>query len=73
MNRLRLVRRRPVAEPRPGTWGALAPPVFPNETDARIRAQSALCGLVYRDGSTNPGPIPYPQACDVLAWHRSKA
>lgn len=78
MSRLRLIRRRPVAapEPRGGPWGPLAEPVLPNETDARMRAQSLLAGLQYRDGSTNPGTLTYPQACDVLAWNltrRSKA
>lgn len=75
MSRLRLVRRRAPAPPvkRASTWGPLAAPVLPGETDARIRAQSLLCGLVYRDGTTNPGLLTFDQACDVLACLRSPA
>lgn len=40
----------------------------PLDNQARIRAQSLLAGIAYRDGSTNPGPLTLPQAQDVLAW-----
>lgn len=40
----------------------------PLDNQARIRAQSLLAGIAYRDGSTNPGPLTLSQAHDVLAW-----
>lgn len=40
----------------------------PMENHVRSRAQSLLCGLRYRDGSTNPGTLSLPQAQDVLRW-----
>ncbi|MBS0228847.1 MAG: hypothetical protein JSS23_09155 [Proteobacteria bacterium] len=42
--------------------------VDPLDTATRIRAQSALCGLRYRDGSTNPGTLTLAHAQDVLRW-----
>ena len=41
---------------------------LPLDTLARSRAQSLLAGTVYRDGSTNPGPLTLSQAQDVLRW-----
>lgn len=72
MNRLRLIRRPRTEKPSPrcGPWGSLAEPVYPEDTDTRIRAQSLLCGVVYRDGSTNPDTLTLEQARDVLAWRR---
>lgn len=40
----------------------------PMENHVRSRAQSLLCGLRYRDGSTNPGTLTIAQANDVLRW-----
>ncbi len=47
----------------------LSPPVDATETLLRMRAQSALCGLQYADGSRNPGVLSLAQAHDVLAWY----
>lgn len=41
---------------------------LPDDTAARIRAQSLLAGTRYRDGTTNPGTLTPEQARDVLAW-----
>ena len=41
---------------------------LPLDRMARSRAQSLLAGTVYRDGSTNPGPLTLAQAQDVLRW-----
>lgn len=63
---LRLVRgiaKKPLPK-----WTALSEPVLPLETDQRIRAQSLLTGLRYRDGSTNPDTLTLAQAQDVLRW-----
>lgn len=78
-NRLRLV-RTPVAAPeptappatarKPALWPKRSAPVFPGQTHVRMRAQSALCGLQFRDGSTVAPVLTYEQACDVVAWYR---
>ena len=47
-------------------WGATR--TVPLDTHARMRAQSLLAGMTYRDGSTNPGTLTLEQARDVLAW-----
>lgn len=47
-------------------WAATR--TVPLDTQARMRAQSLLAGLTYRDGSTNPGTLTLEQARDVLAW-----
>jgi hypothetical protein len=65
---LRLVRAKAAAARAPGRWSPLAPPVFPDETGARMRAQSLLAGTAFRDGSSNPGPLTLAQAQDVLRW-----
>lgn len=62
---LRLIKR---AKSKPGTWGRLAAPVDADETMTRIRAQSLLCGIQYRDGSTQAPPLTLSQAQDVLRW-----
>lgn len=49
-------------------WTPLSEPVLPLDTMARIRAQSLLTGLRYRDGSTNPNALTLDQAHDVLRW-----
>ncbi len=49
-------------------WTALPEPVLPLDTMARMRAQSLLAGLRYRDGSTNPNALTLDQAHDVLRW-----
>ena len=41
---------------------------LPLDNVARSRAQSLLAGTVYRDESTNPGPLSIAQAHDVLRW-----
>ncbi len=50
-------------------WSPLSAPVMPAETDTRIRAQSILCGIVYRDGRTSAPPLSLDQARDVLRWN----
>lgn len=57
--------KEPPARLRP----ALSPPVDVTETLLRMRAQSALCGLQYADGSRNPGVLTIEQASDVMAWY----
>jgi len=60
-------------EPRKtGVWAPLAAPIHADETVMRIRAQSLLCGIVYRDGRTSCPPLTLTQAIDVLAWHNPK-
>ena len=66
--RLRLIRGVAKPAPRPGVWQPLAAPVDAMETQARSRAQSLLCGLPYRDGTTNPDTLTLAQAQDVLRW-----
>lgn len=68
--RLLKIVRKPAALPAPraGKWAALADPVDPLDTHARMRAQSLLSGLRYRDGSTNPDVLTLSQAQDVLRW-----
>lgn len=53
---------------RPGTWGRLSSPVDWEETQARSRAQSILCGVQFRDGSSQCPPLTLEQARDVLRW-----
>ena len=43
-------------------------PVDALETLDRIRAQSLLAGVLYRDGSYNPDTLTLAQAHDVLRW-----
>lgn len=79
--RLRLVRNAPAPaapaapaaqEPQsPAKWPSKSPPpVFPHETQLRMRAQSALCGIRFRDGGTLAPVLTLEQARDVLAWYR---
>lgn len=70
VRRLRLLAPAPAPVRKPGAWGPLAAPVDPGETTQRMRAQSALCGLRFRDGSTNPDTFTCDQAQDVLRWYR---
>lgn len=68
---VRLLRAVPTAKlppRRPGTWGPLAEPVDPTDTLQRMRAQSLLSGIQFRDGSTCCPPLSLGQARDVLAW-----
>jgi len=58
------------APKRGGPWPKLSAPVFPMDTWHRMRAQSALCGLRFRDGSTAAPVLTLEQARDVLAWYR---
>lgn len=53
-----------------GAWPALAEPVRVDETQDRMRAQSILCGMKYRDGSTQADTLTIEQARDVLRWAR---
>ena len=46
---------------------------LPLDNQARSRAQSLLAGTLYRDGSTNPGPLTLTQAHDVLRWANAGA
>lgn len=68
---LKLV-REPAAVAAARRWPTLSEPVFPADTDARVRAQSLLAGLRFRDGSTNPDTLTLPQAQDVLRWATSR-
>lgn len=43
-------------------------PVNPSETDLRMRAQSLLSGMRFKDGSTQAPVLTIEQARDVLAW-----
>lgn len=53
----------------PPKWrGALAAPIFPPETDARMRAQSLLTGMEFADGTRHPDTLTLAQAQDVLQW-----
>lgn len=67
---LKLVRamKRPTMLRTSAKWPALAAPIYPEDTDQRIRAQSLLAGIAYRDGSTNPDSLTLAQAQDVLRW-----
>jgi hypothetical protein len=49
---------------KPGTWGVLAEPVNPLETQLRMRAQSILSGPLIGACPT----LTLSQARDVLAW-----
>lgn len=62
----------PAPAPEP-TWGPLAEPVDPLDTWHRMRAQSALTGMAYRDGSRSPDTLTLGQARDVLAWYRPRS
>lgn len=53
---------------KPAKWMALSAPVLPLETDQRMRAQSLLTGLRFRDGSRSPDLLTIDQAQDVLRW-----
>ena len=68
--RLRLLKLAPA---KPGTWPALSKPVDADETAARIRAQSLLCGLQYREGSSQCPQLTYSQALDVLRWANQRS
>ena len=59
--------------PKPKTtapWPMLAAPIDPLETVLRSRAQSALTGLTFRDGSRVCDVPSLDQARDILAWYR---
>lgn len=43
---------------------------LPLDNVTRMRAQSALAGLQYRDGSTNPDTLTLAQAHDVMRWYQ---
>ena len=71
---LRMLRpRRAAAAHPPAKWPPLTDPVDPLDTLARMRAQSLLAGLRYRDGTTNPNALTLDQARDVLAWAQVRA
>lgn len=59
-------------KPAPRAWGPLAEPVLPDETAARIRAQSLLSGTTFADGTSSCPPLTLTQARDVLAWFGSR-
>jgi len=65
--RLSLAKAEP---PKPGTWGQLSAPVEWEELRIRTRAQSLLCGLQFRDGSSQCPPLSLSQAQDVLRYFR---
>ena len=60
---VRLVRKAPFKR-----WPQLSEPVFPSETDARMRAQSLLTGMDFADDTRHPDTLTFAQAQDVLRW-----
>lgn len=70
MNGLAMIRKHSallrIARIKSKRWDAAR--TDPLENTLRMRAQSLLAGLAYRDGSCNPGPLTLAQARDVLAW-----
>jgi hypothetical protein len=61
--------------PKPKTdakWPMLSTPIDPLETVLRSRAQSALTGLTFRDGSRVCDVPSIEQARDILAWYRPR-
>ena len=60
---LRLIRKAPAKR-----WPTLSEPVFPAETDARMRALSLLTGVEFADGTRHPDTLTLDQAQDVLRW-----
>lgn len=51
-----------------GTWPRLSSPVDWEETNIRSRAQSYLCGIAFKDGSSQCPPLTLAEAKDVLKW-----
>lgn len=49
-----------------------AAPTDPKDVALRMRAQSLLCGLAFRDGGSQAPPLTSAQAHDVLAWYQPK-
>jgi hypothetical protein len=60
---VRLVRKAPFKR-----WPQLSEPIFPSDTDARMRAQSLLAGMEFADGTRNPDTLTLAQSHDVLRW-----
>ena len=60
--------RRLLRKPAVVAWPQLSEPVFPADTQVRMRAQSLLAGMRFRDGSTNPDTLTLAQAHDVMRW-----
>ena len=61
--------------PQPRTearWPMLAAPIDPQDAVLRSRAQSALTGHVFRDGSRVCDVPSIEQARDILAWYRPR-
>lgn len=72
-NSLKLIRNnRAVLKLAPKRWPAnLPPPVMAADNEAKMRAVSALCGLVLRDGERiHACDMTDSQARDVAAWVR---
>jgi hypothetical protein len=66
-----IVRQRELAKPKTlAPWPMLSAPIDPLETVLRYRAQSALTGLPFRDGTTLCDALDIERARDVLAWLR---
>lgn len=63
MSTFELIAEVPAAHKR---WSELPAPIFPDETDLRMRAQSILSGP---DLGQCP-PLTLEQARDVIAWYR---
>lgn len=61
-NRLRIVRPQPKADPKPGTWGRLAEPVFPDDTRLLSQFQS--------ETGIDPGGLSKPQRATLCDWLR---
>ncbi len=66
---VRLLKLAAPPKAKPGAWPMLSEPVLPNDTDTRIRAQSILTWIRYRDGSTQCPPLTLAQARDVISWN----
>lgn len=76
MNRATLLRfprrARVQAVTAPKPWPMLAAPIDAMESVLRSRAQSALCGVEFRDGSRVCELPSIEQARDILAWYRPR-
>ncbi len=69
----RIVPSRDLPQPRShAPWPMLSAPIDPLETVLRSRAQSALTGLAFRDGSRVCDVPTIDQARDILAWYRPR-
>jgi hypothetical protein len=67
----KIVAQRELPKPRASApWPMLSEPIDPMDTVLRYRAQSALTGLPFRDGTNVCDALDIDRARDVLAWYR---